>query len=159
MQEFNFPSDLDLNTFLIFLIPFLIFVVAACWLNGYFFEAKDPYGREDRLVGAKRANLWAKVAGGLVCTIVLLTWLGWENCFYRLDLSPDGYLKIWRNNPRTEIITMNKTEIDSIHYGLRKGSLDCYVRIQLKDGTVYKSTFGNQCKSAYESLTKFVGSQ
>ena len=159
MQVFNFPLDLDVNTFMIIFMFFLIVACAISWVSGYSYEPEGLDGREDRISDVQRANLWAKVTGciGFVCVVLIL--LSWENCFNRLDLSSNRYAQIWFGNPDAKVITISKIEIDSIHYGLRKGSLDCYVRIQLKSGKSYKSTFGNQCRDAYASLNKFVNSK
>ena len=154
MQEFDFPLDLDIKSFLVFLICYLIVVVVVSWLGGYFYKVKDPYGRDDLQVGVKRANLWAKVSGGIGVFIVVFTCLMWEDCFNRLDLYPNGTVKVWFGHANVKVMTIDNAEIDSIHYGVRKGCLDCYVRIQLKNGKSYKSTFGYQCKDAFHALKR-----
>ncbi len=159
MQEFNFPHDLDIWSFFIVLVSFLLFIVIACWLNGYFHKEKELDGRVDRLHGLPRANLWSKVASCLGLIVLLLTWLKWDECFYRLNIS-SHYVQVWFVSPHKEkTIVIEKDNIDSIHYGFQKAGSNCFVRIQLKNGTSYKSTIGKACKNAYTSLSNFVQSE
>ena len=154
MQEFNFPYDLAISSFLVFLISFFIVVIAVCWLGGYFYQVRDPYGREDRLAGLKRANLWAKVAGCIGFFTVVITCLAWKECFYRLDLYSDNTVRLWFSYSKVKVVTISRAEIDSIHFGLVKGGSDCYLHIQLKNGKSYDSTLGRQCRNAFQALTQ-----
>ena len=110
------------------------------------------------MVGLKRANLWAKIASVLGFILIISTCLKWEDCFYRLNISTD-YVQVWFDYPEARVITISKSDMDSIHYGFTKAYMNCHVQIQLKNGKSYESTDGNQCSEAYQALIKFVQSK
>lgn len=154
MQTFEFPLELGLISSLRLLFCFFVILVAISWGCGYHYKYKDPYEREDLAAGLQRAKLWSKIAAGISLLIMLLCALMWQDNFNRMTLNPEGSVTLSFGDQSSRTITINSTDVDSIHYGLVGKGGNCYVRIQLKNGHSMNSTttYRDKCSDAYQAL-------